>query len=304
MHACTHTPHTHTTHTYTHTHPHTHTHTHIVPPNRGWKTVLLHWKISWEDKCLELAFKGREKLCCRKLLKYADESQQPKFLRTLEELEENERPVFESFSSAQYVEKLLNFLALEEQKGRDKFQLKHLTLFKVGAARGLSDLPLPFFSWFYWVAVTCKLTWDFRKIIRWVLGVGFYGFFLLFLVMFDKVFMNTIMFWHWPCHTLVIHQGCFPQCLGQHCFTAFWHWSFWNLSSDIVPVLDRFNSFNREISVQLKHGLVCNFSGSKVLTSFPPLGFRGNVINDHASLAGRVCSGTSGTGSWRCSSPT
>ena len=67
--------------------------------------------------------------------------------------------MFESFSSAQYVEKLLNFLALEEQKGRDKFQLKHLTLFKVGAGRGLSDLPsLPFFSWFYQVAVTCELT--------------------------------------------------------------------------------------------------------------------------------------------------
>ena len=157
------------THTRMHAHActHTHTHIHIVQTNRGWRTMLLHWKIFWENKCLEFAFEGREKLCCRKLLKYADESQQPKFLRTLEELEENERPVFESFSSAQYVEKLLNFLALEEQKGRDKFQLKHLTLFKVGAGRGLSDLlSLPFFSWFYQVAVTCELTWDFRGKIR------------------------------------------------------------------------------------------------------------------------------------------
>ena len=82
----------------------------------------------------------------RKLLKYADESQQPKFVRTLEELEENERPLFECFGDAQYVEKLLNFLALEEQKGRDKFQMKHLTLFKVEAGRKLTNLPVPFFS--------------------------------------------------------------------------------------------------------------------------------------------------------------
>ena len=61
-------------------------------------------------------------------------------MRTLEELEENERPLFECFGDAQYVEKLLNFLALEEQKGRDKFQMKHLTLFKVEAGRKLTDL--------------------------------------------------------------------------------------------------------------------------------------------------------------------
>lgn len=64
-------------------------------------------------------------------MKYADESQQPKLVRTAEEMPENERPIFESFCQAEFVEVLLHYLALEEQKGRDKFQLKHLILFKV-----------------------------------------------------------------------------------------------------------------------------------------------------------------------------
>ena len=122
--------------------------------------------------------------------------------------------------------------------------------------------------------------------------------------MFDKVFMEYN-------HGLTLalsYVGHSPSSsvFGAKffCYTAFWHKSFWNLSSDFVLVLDRFNSFNREKSIQPKHGLGCNFSGRKALPSFPPLGFRGNEINDHASLAGRVCSGTTGIGSWRCSSPT
>ncbi|KAK7103315.1 proteasome activator complex subunit 4B-like [Littorina saxatilis] len=79
------------------------------------------------------------------LYKYAEDSQQPKFVRTLEELPENERPVQESFSSNEFVEKLLEFLALEEQKGRDKFQLKHLTLFK-GLFRNYGDKFLEIFQ--------------------------------------------------------------------------------------------------------------------------------------------------------------
>ncbi|KAL8607379.1 hypothetical protein ACOMHN_024404 [Nucella lapillus] len=73
-----------------------------------------------------------------KLLKYADMSQQPPLVRSLEGMPENERPILESFSDAQYVKRLLDFMALEEHKGKDKFQLRHLTLFK-GLFRNFGD---------------------------------------------------------------------------------------------------------------------------------------------------------------------
>ncbi|KAK7466612.1 hypothetical protein BaRGS_00037269 [Batillaria attramentaria] len=74
----------------------------------------------------------------KNLLKYAPESEQPKLVRTREELPANEVPLYDSFSQPEFVEKLLEFLALEEQKGRDKFQLKHLTLFKAFACDALA----------------------------------------------------------------------------------------------------------------------------------------------------------------------
>ncbi|XP_076463728.1 proteasome activator complex subunit 4B-like [Babylonia areolata] len=79
------------------------------------------------------------------LLKYADASQQPKLLRGPEEMPDNEQPIAESFCDMDYVLKLLDFLALEEQKGKDKFQLKHLTLFK-GLFRNFGDSCLEVFK--------------------------------------------------------------------------------------------------------------------------------------------------------------
>lgn len=81
----------------------------------------------------------------KKLMNYADESQQPKLIRSVSELAENEVPLYENFSQPEFVAKLLHFLALEEQKGRDKFQLKHLTLFK-GLFRNFGDTFLEVFK--------------------------------------------------------------------------------------------------------------------------------------------------------------
>lgn len=80
-----------------------------------------------------------------KLMKYADTSEQPRLVRSLEEMPENERPILECFSDTDYVKKLLDFLALEEQKGKDKFQLRHLTLFK-GLFRNFGDSCLEVFK--------------------------------------------------------------------------------------------------------------------------------------------------------------
>ena len=62
---------------------------------------------------------------------YAPFSEQPKVDRTRDELNEAEQAIYDFFINKQSVEKLISYLALEEQKGRDKFRSKYLILFKV-----------------------------------------------------------------------------------------------------------------------------------------------------------------------------
>ena len=70
-------------------------------------------------------------LLSRHLKVYAPTAEQPKLGRTVNELSEKEKPIFELFSQEQFVEKLIKFLTLEENKGKDRFHHKHFTLFKV-----------------------------------------------------------------------------------------------------------------------------------------------------------------------------
>ena len=42
-----------------------------------------------------------------------------------------ERVVYDAFSSADFVEKLVSFLSLEENNGKDRFDRQKFTLFKV-----------------------------------------------------------------------------------------------------------------------------------------------------------------------------
>lgn len=62
---------------------------------------------------------------------YAPHSEQPKLNRSREELSENERIVYDAFMNEEYVNKLVNFLSLEEVKGKDNFSHKKMILFKV-----------------------------------------------------------------------------------------------------------------------------------------------------------------------------
>ena len=68
---------------------------------------------------------------CRPMLKYAAVEYQPVQGRARDELSENERPIFDKFTSAQFIESLVKYLTLEENKGKDKFHAKYFTLFKV-----------------------------------------------------------------------------------------------------------------------------------------------------------------------------
>ena len=62
---------------------------------------------------------------------YATSAEQPKLGRSVDELSEYEKPIYELFTQEQFVDKFIKFLTLEENKGKDKFHHKHFILFKV-----------------------------------------------------------------------------------------------------------------------------------------------------------------------------
>ena len=70
---------------------------------------------------------------------YGPPSKQPKLGRSYEELSDEERPIYDQFSNPEFVAKLMKFLSLEENKGKDKFKAKHFVLFKVSSTF-LADL--------------------------------------------------------------------------------------------------------------------------------------------------------------------
>jgi len=67
------------------------------------------------------------------MLKYAAVEYQPVQGRTRDQLTDDECPIFDKFTSAQFIESLVKYLTLEENKGKDKFHAKYFTLFKVGS---------------------------------------------------------------------------------------------------------------------------------------------------------------------------
>ncbi|KAL5009261.1 hypothetical protein ScPMuIL_014842 [Solemya velum] len=76
---------------------------------------------------------------------YAPAEEQPKVDRSRAELQEGEVPIYDAFMNADFVDKLLNFISMEEHKGRDKFRNKHMTLFK-GLFRNYGDTFLQTFK--------------------------------------------------------------------------------------------------------------------------------------------------------------
>jgi len=62
---------------------------------------------------------------------YAPSGEQPALDRTHDELTAAEKEVDLFFSEQKNVDRLVEFLALEEKKGRDKFSGYHFIMFKV-----------------------------------------------------------------------------------------------------------------------------------------------------------------------------
>ncbi|VDI21300.1 proteasome activator subunit 4 [Mytilus galloprovincialis] len=76
---------------------------------------------------------------------YAPYEDQPNIRRSRDELPDNEKPIYDAFMDPEFVKKFVSFLALEENKGKDKFRHKYLTLFK-GLFRNYGDTFLESFK--------------------------------------------------------------------------------------------------------------------------------------------------------------
>ncbi|KAA8583909.1 hypothetical protein FQN60_015117 [Etheostoma spectabile] len=78
----------------------------------------------------------------RKLMMYAPPEEQPKQDLTREEMTEREQIIFDHFSDPVFINQFIEFLSLEDRKGKDKFSPRRFCLFK-GLFRNFSDVFLP-----------------------------------------------------------------------------------------------------------------------------------------------------------------
>ncbi|XP_062859085.1 proteasome activator complex subunit 4B isoform X2 [Trichomycterus rosablanca] len=77
----------------------------------------------------------------KKLMLYSPLEEQPKDL-TPEEMNESERIIYDRFSDPVFIKQLIEFLSLEDRKGKDKFNPRRFCLFK-GLFRNYNDAFLP-----------------------------------------------------------------------------------------------------------------------------------------------------------------
>ncbi|XP_061602006.1 proteasome activator complex subunit 4A isoform X1 [Cololabis saira] len=78
----------------------------------------------------------------RKLLKYAPEKEQPRQNLSREEMTEREQIIFDHFTDSVFINQFIEFLSLEDRKGKDKFSPRRFCLFK-GLFRNFGDAFLP-----------------------------------------------------------------------------------------------------------------------------------------------------------------
>uniref|UniRef100_A0A674B5T3 Proteasome activator subunit 4 n=1 Tax=Salmo trutta TaxID=8032 RepID=A0A674B5T3_SALTR len=78
----------------------------------------------------------------QKLMMYAPSEEQPKQGLTREEMTEREQIIYDHFSDPGFINQLIEFLSLEDRKGKDKFSPRRFCLFK-GLFRNFNDAFLP-----------------------------------------------------------------------------------------------------------------------------------------------------------------
>eukprot|EP00731_Ephydatia_muelleri_P029038 Em0020g682a len=97
-----------------------------------WKNFVFIDKTHWGYYCWP-----------KTLYTYAPASQQPKMQRNSEEMCEGERAVMEAFSSQKFIDKMVEYLCFEENKGKDRYKSDKAVLFKeLFRSFGNSFLPL------------------------------------------------------------------------------------------------------------------------------------------------------------------
>ncbi|CAK6951662.1 proteasome activator complex subunit 4A isoform X1 [Scomber scombrus] len=78
----------------------------------------------------------------RKLMMYAPLEEQPKQNLTREEMTEREQIIYDHFSDPVFINQFIEYLSLEDRKGKDKFSPRRFCLFK-GLFRNFGDVFLP-----------------------------------------------------------------------------------------------------------------------------------------------------------------
>ncbi|XP_046884684.1 proteasome activator complex subunit 4A isoform X1 [Hypomesus transpacificus] len=78
----------------------------------------------------------------RKLMTYAPPEEQPKQDLTRDQMTEREQIIYDHFSEPLFIKQLIEFLSLEDRKGKDKFSPRRFCLFK-GLFRNFGDSFLP-----------------------------------------------------------------------------------------------------------------------------------------------------------------
>lgn len=81
----------------------------------------------------------------QKMVIYAPSNQQPNLSRSLEEMNPQEQEIYKFFHNTSNIDKLIEFLSLEEAKGMDLFDARRFLMFK-GLFRNYGDAFMPNFQ--------------------------------------------------------------------------------------------------------------------------------------------------------------
>ncbi|XP_031434367.1 proteasome activator complex subunit 4A isoform X3 [Clupea harengus] len=97
---------------------------------------------AWEECCFVEKTHWGYYTWPRKLMVYAPAEEQPKQSLNREDMDEREQIIYDHFSDPVFINQLIQFLSLEDRKGKDKFSPRRFCLFK-GLFRNFGDAFLP-----------------------------------------------------------------------------------------------------------------------------------------------------------------
>ncbi|XP_056326451.1 proteasome activator complex subunit 4A isoform X1 [Danio aesculapii] len=103
---------------------------------------LPHSQRDWDECCFIEKTHWGYSTWPRKLMLYAPLEEQPKQGQTREEMNESEQIIYDHFSDQLFIDQFIQYLSLEDRKGKDKFSPRRFCLFK-GLFRNFDEAFLP-----------------------------------------------------------------------------------------------------------------------------------------------------------------